>query len=165
MRDEESMTAGLEKAARYRIFMSPPTIACGRRRSGRNRERNNLIGARATMGAALKTRPLERVVLYLFGRGLERPGRRRRWMKRRAHTSHKRESELTNAASWWPEREVERLIEDRKNFPRRDRCAFDPIGPRANIKPTPTGPGDCGSRHGAACRPLSDTGLKPGACR
>jgi dihydroflavonol-4-reductase len=127
MRDEESMTAAM-KGARYLFHVAADYRLWAR--DPREIERNNFLGARATMGAALKT-DVERVV-YTSSVAALKPG----GDETRRHTEHsvigayKRSKLLA-------EREVERLIETEK-LPAVLVAPSTPIGPR-DVKPTPTG--------------------------
>ncbi len=130
MRDEESMTAAL-KGARY-LFHVAADYRLWARDPGEI-ERNNFAGARATMGAALKT-GVERVV-YTSSVAALKPGagavdETSRHTPQSVIGAYKR-SKLA------AEREVERLIRDEK-LPAVIVAPSTPIGPR-DIKPTPTG--------------------------
>ena len=130
MRDEESMTAAL-KGARY-LFHVAADYRLWARDPGEI-ERNNFEGARATMGAALKT-GVERVV-YTSSVAALKPGaaavdETSRHTPQSVIGAYKR-SKLA------AEREVERLIRDEK-LPCVIVAPSTPIGPR-DIKPTPTG--------------------------
>ena len=127
MRDEESMAAAMKGvrylfhvAADYRLWARDP----------REIERNNFLGARATMGAAL-TAGVERVV-YTSSVAALKPGgdETQRHTEKSVIGAYKRSKLLA-------EREVERLIEQEK-LPAVLVAPSTPIGPR-DVKPTPTG--------------------------
>jgi dihydroflavonol-4-reductase len=130
MRDEASMTAALKGvrylfhvAADYRLWARDPGEI----------ERNNLEGARATMGAALKC-GVERVV-YTSSVAALKPGdtavdETSRHTPQSVIGAYKRSKLVA-------EREVERLIAE-ENLPAVIVAPSTPIGPR-DIKPTPTG--------------------------
>lgn len=127
MRDEASMTAAM-KGARYLFHVAADYRLWAR--DPREIERNNLQGARATMGAALKA-GVERAV-YTSSVAALKPGGN----EKDRHTEHSvigayKRSKLV------AEREVERLIETEK-LPAVLVSPSTPIGPR-DIKPTPTG--------------------------
>lgn len=127
MRDEASMTAALKGArwlfhvaADYRLWARDPGEI----------ERNNLQGARATMGAALKA-GVEKVV-YTSSVAALKPG---------GDETH-RHTEATVIGAYKrsklvAEREVERLVE-KERLPAVLVAPSTPIGPR-DVKPTPTG--------------------------
>ncbi len=130
MRDEISMTAAL-KGARY-LFHVAADYRLWARDPGEI-ERNNLAGARATMGAALKC-GVERVV-YTSSVAALKPGdsavdETSRHTPQSVIGAYKRSKLVA-------EREVERLVRDEGLA-----CVIvapsTPIGPR-DIKPTPTG--------------------------
>ena len=130
MRDQDSMTAAL-KGARY-LFHVAADYRLWARDPGEI-ERNNLDGARATMGAALKT-GVERVV-YTSSVAALKPGaaavdETSRHTPQSVIGAYKRSKLVA-------EREVERLIEKEK-LPAVIVAPSTPIGPR-DIKPTPTG--------------------------
>jgi dihydroflavonol-4-reductase len=130
MRDEASMTAAL-KGARY-LFHVAADYRLWARDPGEI-ERNNLQGARATMGAALKC-GVERVV-YTSSVAALKPGEgavdeTSRHTPQSVIGAYKRSKLVA-------EREVERLIETEK-LPAVIVAPSTPIGPR-DIKPTPTG--------------------------
>ena len=130
MRDEASMTAAL-KCARY-LFHVAADYRLWARDPGEI-ERNNFIGARATMGAALKA-GVERVV-YTSSVAALKPGaaavdESSRHTPQSVIGAYKRSKLVA-------EREVERLIETEK-LPAVIVAPSTPIGPR-DIKPTPTG--------------------------
>ena len=130
MRDEDSMTAAMQGArwffhvaADYRLWARDPGEIA----------RNNLLGAQATMGAALRC-GVERVV-YTSSVAALKPGDRAVDETSR-HTADSvigayKRSKLV------AEREVERLVAE-KNLPAVIVSPSTPIGPR-DIKPTPTG--------------------------
>jgi dihydroflavonol-4-reductase len=130
MRDEASMTAAMEGAryvfhvaADYRLWAPDP----------REIERNNLLGAQATMNAALACR-VERVV-YTSSVAALKPGstavdESARHTPQSVIGAYKRSKLVA-------EREVERLVRE-KNLPAVIVAPSTPIGPR-DIKPTPTG--------------------------
>src|SRR6201996_2266314 len=127
MRDEDSMTAAM-KGARYLFHVAADYRLWAR--DPREIERNNFEGARATMGAALKT-GVEKVV-YTSSVAALKPG----GDETQRHTEHSvigayKRSKLM------AEREVERLIETEK-LPAVLVAPSTPIGPR-DVKPTPTG--------------------------
>ena len=109
--------------------MSRRTIGCGRA-TPREIERNNLTGARATMGAGLKA-GVERVV-YTSSVAALKPGgdETQRHTPQSVIGAYKRSKLVA-------EREVERLIETEK-LPCVIVAPSTPIGPR-DVKPTPTG--------------------------
>ncbi len=127
MRDETSKTAAM-KGARYLFHVAADYRLWARDAS--EIERNNLAGAKATMGAALKT-GVERVV-YTSSVAALKPGGDE--TQRHTHDSvigaYKRSKLVA-------EREVERLIAQEK-LPAVMVAPSTPIGPR-DIKPTPTG--------------------------
>ncbi len=130
MRDEASMTAAL-KGARY-LFHVAADYRLWARDPGEI-ERNNLEGARATMGAALKT-GVEKIV-YTSSVAALKPGaaavdETSRHTPQSVIGAYKRSKLVA-------EREVERLIRDEK-LPAVIVAPSTPIGPR-DIKPTPTG--------------------------
>ena len=130
MRDEESMTAAL-KGARY-LFHVAADYRLWARDPGEI-ERNNLDGARATMGAALKI-GVERIV-YTSSVAALKPG-----AEAVDETSRHTPQSVIGAykrSKLVAEREVERLIRDEK-LPAVIVAPSTPIGPR-DIKPTPTG--------------------------
>jgi dihydroflavonol-4-reductase len=130
MRDEASMTAAMagaryvfHVAADYRLWAPDP----------REIERNNLLGAQATMNAAL-TCGVERVV-YTSSVAALKPGstavdESSRHTPQSVIGAYKRSKLVA-------EREVERLVRE-KNLPAVIVAPSTPIGPR-DIKPTPTG--------------------------
>jgi dihydroflavonol-4-reductase len=130
MRDEDSMIAAL-KGARYLFHVAADYRLWARDPS--EIERNNFTGARATMGAALKT-GVERVV-YTSSVAALKPGaaavdETSRHTPQSVIGAYKRSKLVA-------EREVERLIRD-ENLPAVIVAPSTPIGPR-DIKPTPTG--------------------------
>ncbi|HET7086664.1 MAG TPA: hopanoid-associated sugar epimerase [Rhizomicrobium sp.] len=130
MRDETSMTAAL-KGARY-LFHVAADYRLWARDPGEI-ERNNFLGARATMGAALKT-GVEKVV-YTSSVAALKPGEQAvdetsRHTPQSVIGAYKRSKLVA-------EREVERLIQTEK-LPAVIVAPSTPIGPR-DIKPTPTG--------------------------
>jgi len=135
MRDENSMTAALQGArylfhvaADYRLWARDP----------REIERNNFHGARATMGAALKT-GVERVV-YTSSVAALKPGHGKTSGAAVDETSRHTQKSVIGAykrSKLLAEREVERLIRDH-GLPCVLVAPSTPIGPR-DIKPTPTG--------------------------
>ena len=130
MRDEASMTAAMKGAryffhvaADYRLWAPDP----------REIERNNLLGAQATMNAALNC-GVERVV-YTSSVAALKPGpvavdETSRHTLQSVIGAYKRSKLVA-------EREVERLVHE-KNLPAVIVAPSTPIGPR-DIKPTPTG--------------------------
>jgi dihydroflavonol-4-reductase len=130
MRDETSMVSAMEGAryffhvaADYRLWAPDP----------REIERNNLLGAQATMTAALKC-GVERVV-YTSSVAALKPGatavdETSRHTPESAIGAYKRSKLVA-------EREVERLVRE-KGLPAVIVAPSTPIGPR-DIKPTPTG--------------------------
>ena len=130
MRDEASMTAAMKGAryffhvaADYRLWAPDP----------REIERNNLLGAQATMNAALNC-GVERVV-YTSSVAALKPGpvavdETSRHTLQSVIGAYKRSKLVA-------EREVERLIQT-ENLPAVIVAPSTPIGPR-DIKPTPTG--------------------------
>lgn len=127
MRDVAQMTAAMQGArylfhvaADYRLWARDPDEIA----------RNNLEGARATMGAALKA-GVERVV-YTSSVAALKPGgdETDRHSEQSVIGAYKRSKLVA-------EREVERLIE-REKLPAVLVAPSTPIGPR-DIKPTPTG--------------------------
>jgi dihydroflavonol-4-reductase len=127
MRDEASMAAAMRRArylfhvaADYRLWARDPGEI----------ERNNLQGAKATMGAALKA-DVERVV-YTSSVAALKPGgdETQRHTEQSVIGAYKRSKLVA-------EREVERLIEKEK-LPCVLVAPSTPIGPR-DVKPTPTG--------------------------
>ena len=130
MRDETSMTAAMKGAryffhvaADYRLWAPDP----------REIERNNLLGAQATMNAALAC-GVERVV-YTSSVAALKPGpaavdETSRHTPQSVIGAYKRSKLVA-------EREVERLVRE-KNLPAVIVAPSTPIGPR-DIKPTPTG--------------------------
>ena len=130
MRDEDSMTAAL-KGARY-LFHVAADYRLWARDPGEI-ERNNFQGAKATMGAALKT-GVERVV-YTSSVAALKPGdtavdETSRHTPQSVIGAYKRSKLVA-------EREVERLMRD-EGLPAVIVAPSTPIGPR-DIKPTPTG--------------------------
>jgi dihydroflavonol-4-reductase len=130
MRDEASMTAAM-KGARYLFHVAADYRLWARDPS--EIERNNLAGAKATMGAALKA-SVEKVI-YTSSVAALKPGETAVDETSR-HTLHSvigayKRSKLV------AEREVERLILQEK-LPAVLVAPSTPIGPR-DIKPTPTG--------------------------
>jgi dihydroflavonol-4-reductase len=127
MRDEESMTAAM-KGARYLFHVAADYRLWAR--DPREIERNNLAGAKATMGAALKT-GVERVI-YTSSVAALKPGgdETQRHTTKTVIGAYKRSKLVA-------EREVERLIVQ-ENLPCVLVAPSTPIGPR-DIKPTPTG--------------------------
>jgi len=130
MRDEASMAAAL-KGARY-LFHVAADYRLWARNPGEI-ERNNLEGARATMGAALRC-GVERVV-YTSSVAALKPGagavdETSRHTPQTVIGAYKRSKLVA-------EREVERLVETEK-LPAVIVAPSTPIGPR-DIKPTPTG--------------------------
>jgi dihydroflavonol-4-reductase len=127
MRDETSMTAAM-KGARY-LFHVAADYRLWARDPGEI-ERNNLAGARATMGAALRT-GVEKVI-YTSSVAALKPGgdETQRHTAKTVIGAYKRSKLVA-------EREVERLI-DQENLPCVLVAPSTPIGPR-DIKPTPTG--------------------------
>jgi dihydroflavonol-4-reductase len=130
MRDEESMVAAM-KGARYLFHVAADYRLWAR--DPREIERNNFAGARATMGAALKT-GVERVV-YTSSVAALKPGavavdETSRHTAQSVIGAYKRSKLLA-------EREVERLILE-ESLPCVIVAPSTPIGPR-DIKPTPTG--------------------------
>jgi len=131
MRDEASMTRALEGvrwlfhvAADYRLWA----------RDSEEIARNNLMGARAVMGAAKKT-GVERIV-YTSSVAALKPGHGAAVDETSRHTpdsvigAYKRSKLLA-------EREVERMVAE-EGLPAVIVAPSTPIGPR-DIKPTPTG--------------------------
>ena len=131
MRDADSMTRALSGArylfhvaADYRLWARDPSEI----------ERNNLIGARATMQAALQA-GVERVV-YTSSVAALKPGKGEAVNETSRHTpqsaigAYKRSKLVA-------EREVERMIAE-EGLPAVIVAPSTPIGPR-DIKPTPTG--------------------------
>lgn len=131
MRDAASMTAAVQGArylfhvaADYRLWAPDPSDI----------ERNNLLGAQATMQAALKA-GVERVI-YTSSVAALKPGHGQAVDESSRHSlesvigAYKRSKLVA-------EREVERLIAE-KNLPAVIVSPSTPIGPR-DIKPTPTG--------------------------
>jgi dihydroflavonol-4-reductase len=127
MRDEASMTIAL-KGARYLFHVAADYRLWARDPS--EIERNNLAGARATMGAGLKA-GVERVV-YTSSVAALKPGgdETGRHTVKSVIGAYKRSKLVA-------EREVERLIETEK-LPCVIVAPSTPIGPR-DVKPTPTG--------------------------
>src|SRR3954471_18713564 len=130
MRDEESMTAAM-KGARY-LFHVAADYRLWARDPGEI-ERNNFLGARATMGAALKA-GVEKVV-YTSSVAALKPGdsavdETSRHTPQSVIGAYKRSKLVA-------EREVERLIVTEK-LPAVIVAPSTPIGPR-DVKPTPTG--------------------------
>jgi dihydroflavonol-4-reductase len=130
MRDEESMAAAM-KGARY-LFHVAADYRLWARDPGEI-ERNNLAGAKACMGAALKC-GVERVV-YTSSVAALKPGadavdETSRHTPQSVIGAYKRSKLVA-------EREVERLIRD-EGLPCVIVAPSTPIGPR-DIKPTPTG--------------------------
>jgi dihydroflavonol-4-reductase len=131
MRDEESMAAAL-KGARY-LFHVAADYRLWARDPGEI-ERNNLLGARASMQAALRA-GVERVV-YTSSVAALKPGNGGAVDETSRHTpesvigAYKRSKLVA-------EREVEKLIAERQ-LPAVMVAPSTPIGPR-DIKPTPTG--------------------------
>jgi dihydroflavonol-4-reductase len=130
MRDEDSMTAAMQGArwffhvaADYRLWARDPGEIA----------RNNLLGAQATMGAALRC-GVERVV-YTSSVAALKPGD-----TAVDETSRHTADSVIGAykrSKLVAEREVERLVAE-KNLPAVIVSPSTPIGPR-DIKPTPTG--------------------------
>jgi dihydroflavonol-4-reductase len=130
MRDQDSMTAAM-KGARY-LFHVAADYRLWARDPGEI-ERNNFMGARATMGAALKT-GVERVV-YTSSVAALKPG-----AAAVDETSRHTQQSVIGAykrSKLVAEREVERLVRD-EGLPAVIVAPSTPIGPR-DIKPTPTG--------------------------
>jgi len=130
MRDEASMTAAM-KGARY-FFHVAADYRLWARDPGEI-ERNNLMGAQASMGAALKC-GVEKVV-YTSSVAALKPGE-----TAVDETSRNTAEGVVGAykrSKLVAEREVERLIEKEK-LPAVIVAPSTPIGPR-DIKPTPTG--------------------------
>ena len=130
MRDEESMTAAM-KGARY-LFHVAADYRLWARDPGEI-ERNNFQGAKATMGAALKT-GVERVI-YTSSVAALKPGdvavdETSRHTPQSVIGAYKRSKLMA-------EREVERLVRE-EGLPAVIVAPSTPIGPR-DIKPTPTG--------------------------
>ncbi len=130
MRDEASMTAAM-KGARY-LFHVAADYRLWARDPGEI-ERNNFLGARATMGAALKC-GVERVI-YTSSVAALKPGEgavdeTSRHTPQSVIGAYKRSKLVA-------EREVERLVVVEK-LPAVIVAPSTPIGPR-DIKPTPTG--------------------------
>jgi len=130
MRDQDSMTAAM-KGARYLFHVAADYRLWAR--DPREIERNNFMGARATMGAALKT-GVERVV-YTSSVAALKPGdvavdETSRHTQQSVIGAYKRSKLVA-------EREVERLVRD-EGLPAVIVAPSTPIGPR-DIKPTPTG--------------------------
>jgi dihydroflavonol-4-reductase len=121
------MTAAL-KGARYLFHVAADYRLWAR--DPREIERNNLQGAKATMGAALKA-GVERVV-YTSSVAALKPGgdETQRHTEQSVIGAYKRSKLMA-------EREVERLIAEEK-LPAVIVAPSTPIGPR-DIKPTPTG--------------------------
>src|SRR3954463_282051 len=130
MRDEESMTAAM-KGARYLFHVAADYRLWAR--DPHEIERNNLQGARATMGAALKA-GVEKVV-YTSSVAALKPGatavdESSRHTPQSVIGAYKRSKLVA-------EREVERLVRE-AGLPCVIVAPSTPIGPR-DIKPTPTG--------------------------
>jgi dihydroflavonol-4-reductase len=130
MRDQDSMTAAM-KGARYLFHVAADYRLWAR--DPHEIERNNFMGARATMGAALKT-GVERVV-YTSSVAALKPGdvavdETSRHTQQSVIGAYKRSKLVA-------EREVERLVRD-EGLPAVIVAPSTPIGPR-DIKPTPTG--------------------------
>jgi dihydroflavonol-4-reductase len=130
MRDKDSMTAAM-KGARYLFHVAADYRLWAR--DPREIERNNFMGARATMGAALKT-GVERVV-YTSSVAALKPGdvavdETSRHTQQSVIGAYKRSKLVA-------EREVERLVRE-QGLPAVIVAPSTPIGPR-DIKPTPTG--------------------------
>jgi dihydroflavonol-4-reductase len=130
MRDADSMLAAM-KGARY-LFHVAADYRLWARDPGEI-ERNNLAGARATMGAALKS-GVERVV-YTSSVAALKPGaaavdETSRHTPQSVIGAYKRSKLVA-------EREVERLVRDH-GLPCVIVAPSTPIGPR-DVKPTPTG--------------------------
>jgi dihydroflavonol-4-reductase len=127
MRDEASMTTAM-KGARYLFHVAADYRLWAR--DPHEIEHNNLQGARATMGAALKV-GVERVV-YTSSVAALKPGgdETTRHTEQSVIGAYKRSKLVA-------EREVERLIENEK-LPAVLVAPSTPIGPR-DVKPTPTG--------------------------
>ncbi|MDB5741029.1 MAG: hopanoid-associated sugar epimerase [Alphaproteobacteria bacterium] len=127
MRDEDSMTAAM-KGARY-LFHVAADYRLWARDPGEI-ERNNLVGAKATMGAALKA-GVEKII-YTSSVAALKPGgdETQRHTTKTVIGAYKRSKLVA-------EREVERLIAQ-ENLPCILVAPSTPIGPR-DIKPTPTG--------------------------
>jgi dihydroflavonol-4-reductase len=135
MRDEASMTAAL-KGARY-LFHVAADYRLWARDPGEI-ERNNLQGARAVMGAALKT-GVERVV-YTSSVAALKPAQGKSSGQAVDETSRHSPQSVIGAykrSKLVAEREVERMISEEK-LPAVMVAPSTPIGPR-DIKPTPTG--------------------------
>ena len=130
MRDEGSMTAAL-KGARYLFHVAADYRLWARDPS--EIERNNFLGARATMGGALKA-GVERVV-YTSSVAALKPGE-----SAVDETSRHTPQSVIGAykrSKLVAEREVERLVQE-AGLPAVIVAPSTPIGPR-DIKPTPTG--------------------------
>ncbi|MBA2587713.1 MAG: NAD-dependent epimerase/dehydratase family protein [Alphaproteobacteria bacterium] len=130
MRDEESMRAAL-KGARYLFHVAADYRLWAR--NPREIEHNNFQGAKATMGAALRT-GVERVV-YTSSVAALKPGdtavdESSRHTPQSVIGAYKRSKLLA-------EREVERLVRE-EGLPGVIVAPSTPIGPR-DVKPTPTG--------------------------
>ena len=130
MRDADSMLAAM-KGARYLFHVAADYRLWAR--DSREIERNNFAGARATMGAALKT-GVERVV-YTSSVAALKPGavavdETSRHTPQSVIGAYKRSKLVA-------EREVERLVRE-EGLPCVIVAPSTPIGPR-DIKPTPTG--------------------------
>src|SRR5258706_8458002 len=130
MRDEDSMFAAM-KGARYLFHVAVDYRLWAR--DPHEIERNNFAGARAVMGAALKT-GVERVV-YTSSVAALKPGdiavdETSRHTLQSVIGAYKRSKLVA-------EREVERLVRD-EGLPAVIVAPSTPIGPR-DIKPTPTG--------------------------
>ena len=130
MRDEASMTAAMKGAryffhvaADYRLWAPDP----------REIERNNLLGAQATMNAALNC-GVERVV-YTSSVAALKPGESA--VDETSRHTPQSVIGVYKRSKLVAEREVERLIEAEK-LPAVIVAPSTPIGPR-DIKPTPTG--------------------------
>jgi dihydroflavonol-4-reductase len=130
MRDQDSMTAAM-KGARYLFHVAADYRLWAR--DPREIERNNLMGARATMGAALKT-GVERVV-YTSSVAALKPGD----VAVDETSRHTQQSVIgaNKRSKLVAEREVERLVRE-QGLPAVIVAPSTPIGPR-DIKPTPTG--------------------------
>jgi dihydroflavonol-4-reductase len=131
MRDAESMTEALcgarylfHVAADYRLWARDPSEI----------ERNNLMGARATMQAALKA-GVERVV-YTSSVAALKPGQGEAVDETSRHT-HESAIGAYKRGKLAAEREVERMVAE-EGLPAVIVAPSTPIGPR-DIKPTPTG--------------------------
>lgn len=135
MRDEDSMTAAMQGArwffhvaADYRLWARDPGEIA----------RNNLLGAQATMGAALRC-GVERVVYTSSVAALKPADGERSGIAVDETARHTADSVIGayKRSKLVAEREVERLVAE-KNLPAVIVSPSTPIGPR-DIKPTPTG--------------------------